>query len=171
MLGVSETYSGGRIGTERETGGIKACVGVEGEVKRARGNEGSDLPGAGWLDHWPPCALWILFSLQMSQEEELVAMEDALSLGDSDSARFLTAEGVSSNDEADGTGLSEEEGEGPAGAEAPGQRGERPRALNKSFSLRAIRPGGRRIKSKANMGREGGSASAERAYKKWRQPA
>ena len=54
MLGVSETSPGGRIGTERETGGTQAGVGVEGEVKRARGNEGSDLPGAGWLDHLPP---------------------------------------------------------------------------------------------------------------------
>jgi len=68
----------------------------------------------------PPVPGGFYFSLQMSQEEELVAMEDALSLGGSDSEMFLTVEGASSYDEADGTGLSEEEGEGPAGAEAPG---------------------------------------------------
>jgi len=50
-------------------------------------------------------------------------LEDTLLLEDSDSEMFQTAEGGSSADEAC---LSEEEGERPAGAEAPGQRRERP---------------------------------------------
>ena len=55
-----------------------------------------------------------------------------------------------------------------ARAYAPGQREEeRPaevkaRALKKRLSFRALRPGGRRIEAEADMGREGGSAAAER---------
>ena len=56
--------------------------------------------------------------LQMSLEEVILDLEETLSLGDSDSEMFLTEEGASSDD---GTGLSEEEGEGP---EAPAQREE-----------------------------------------------
>ena len=61
MLGVSEASQGGRIDAEGET---ETGIGVKGEMGKssgARWYEGSDLPGAGWLDHWPECARWILF--------------------------------------------------------------------------------------------------------------
>ena len=54
---------------------------------------------------------------QMSQEKEVLELEDMLLLEDSDSEMFQTA---------DEACLSEEERERPAGAEAPGQRRERP---------------------------------------------
>ena len=88
------------------------------------------------------------------------------------SEMFLAAEGVSSDD---GTGLSEEESEGPAGAEARarerrGRQGRRPRALSRRLRLRALGPGGRKIKVEAGMGLVGGSAAAGRPYKMWKRP-
>ena len=86
----------------------------------------------------------------MSQEEEILRLEDTLSLGDSDSEMFMTAEGASSDD---GTGLSEEESGGPAGAEAPGQREEeRPSGAKAPGSQQEIAPPGHRAWRK-NKGR------------------
>ena len=109
--------------------------------------------------------------LQMSQEKEILRLEDTLSLGDSDREIFLTAEGASSSD---GTGLSEDEGERPAGEKVPGQREEeRPAGAKAPGSQQEVapRPGGRKIKVKAGMGRVGGSVAAGRHYKMWRRPA
>ncbi len=35
--------------------------GERGKSSGARWYEGFGLLGTGWLDHWPPCARWILF--------------------------------------------------------------------------------------------------------------
>ena len=109
------------------------------------------------------------FLLQMSQEEVILDLEETLSLGDSDSEMFLTAEGASSDD---GTGFSEEEGEWPTGAEAPGQRKEeRPAGAKAPGSQQEVEPPGGRTKLKAGMGRVGGSVATGRPCKLWRQPA
>ena len=86
---------------------------------------------------------------------------------------FLTAEGASSDD---GTGLSEEEGEG---AEAPGHRKEERPAWAKAPGSQqeveppgpTLGPGGRRTKVKAGMGRVGRSVAVGRPCKLWRRPA
>ena len=78
----------------------------------------------------------------MSQETEALDLVETLSLGDSDSEMFLTAEGVSSYE---GTSLSEEE-EGPAGAEDPGQREERPAGAKAPGSQQEVAPPGPRAR-------------------------
>ena len=102
-----------------------------------------------------PCGFYIL--LQMSQEEVILDLEETLSLGDSDSEMFLTAEGASSDD---GTGLSEEEGEGPA--EAPGQRKEeRPAGAKGPGSQQEVEPPGPRARRKKNKGKSRYGAGRE----------
>ena len=125
MLGVSETSPGVSIGTEGAADGTEAGIGVEG--KKGRSSRPIELRGltcraqGGW--YIGPLCLVDFLVLQMSQEEEILKLEDTLSLEDSGSEMFQTAEGVSSADEADGACLAEEEGERPEGADAPRPEG------------------------------------------------
>jgi len=109
-----------------------------------------------------------LLVFQMSQEEEVLELEDTLLLEDSDSEMFQTAEGVSSTDEADEACLSEEEGERPAGVEDPGQREEeRPGGANAPGSKKETEPPGPRAWRKKNKGR--GRYGAGRGERRRRQ--
>jgi len=124
-------------------GGTAAGVGAEGKIGRSHGPIGPRALTCRAQGGWtigPLCPVNLLV-FQMSQEEEVLGLEDTLLLEDSDSEMFQTAEGGSSVDEADEACLSEEEGERPSVAQAPGQReGERPRAVKRRRSLRAQGP-------------------------------
>jgi len=113
----------------------------------------------------PPLCPVDFLVLQMS-EEEILKLEDTLLLYNSDSEMFQTAEGVSSADEADGTGLSEEEGEGPAGAEAPGQREERPAGAKTPGSQQEIQPPGHTARRKNKCKSRYGAGRRERRRRK-----
>jgi len=95
-------------------------------------------------------------------------VEDALSLEDSDSERFQTAERGSSVDEADEACLSEEEGKSPAGAEAPGQREEeRPAGAKAPGSQQETESPGHKARRKKNRGRSRyGAGRRERRRRK-----